>query len=230
MGFNCPLTYFTTESDLFQGIHVHSYTPQNQVIYCPLWWICTSLIYCSLSKTLPIPLIFLQDYLISTFHHFTLENLTITYSDLNFCHPLQITSPHLLSLDVNWLNIERKIILCCSGSSFSEHTPRTLAPKLFLFANQQPASNPPTHLMVGERWQKGEEKKLGREERESNDQYLGPLPTWIISLPLFRTCFPFAACMHVCVCMFVGGRELHDKLFSFLILLSHSPLEITLKL
>lgn len=120
-----------------------------------------------------------------------------------FLCPLCITSPHLLSLDVNWLNVERKIILCCSGSSFSEHTPRTLAPKLFLFAKQQPASNPPTHLMVGERWQKGEEKKLGEgaggEERESNDQYPGPVPTWVIRVCRYFEHFSHLQCLWMCV-------------------------------
>ena len=94
-----------------------------------------------------------------------------------------------------------------SGSSFSEYIPRTLAPRLFLFANQQPASNPPTHLMVEERWQKGEEKKLWREERESYNHYPGPIPTWIISLPLFWTLFPFAACM----CMYAHAYVLGER-------------------
>lgn len=154
MAFNYPLVQFTLKSILFQGTHIHSCTPQNGVTYCLLWWICTSLTYCSLGKTLPITLLFLHC------------GKSITSSDLNLSvySLLRITSPHLLSLYVNWLNVERKITLCCSGSSFSEHTPRTLAPKLFLFANQQPASNPPTHLMVEERWQKGEEKKLGKRE------------------------------------------------------------------
>lgn len=155
------------ESVLFRGIHIHSLTPQNKVTYYLLWWICTSLIYYSLGKTLPILLLSVQDDLISTCHFLTLDTLIITYSDLHLCiYSISWTpSPHLLSLYVNWLDVERKITLCCSSSSFSEYTPKTLAPKLFLFANQQPASNPPTHLMVEERWQKGEEKKLEGRER-----------------------------------------------------------------
>lgn len=192
------------ESILFRGIHI-----QNGVTYYLLWRICTSLIYYSLGKTLPILLLSVQDDLISTCHLFTLDNLTITYSDLYLCiYSLSWTpSSHLLSLYVNWLDVERKITLCCSGSSFSEYTPRTLAPKLFLFANQQPASSPPTHLMVEERWQKAEEKKLWREERESYDQYPGPIPTWIISLPLFWTLFPFAACMCMYAHVYVLGER-----------------------
>lgn len=154
MDFNYPRAHFTTKSILFRGASAFILASlRNGVIYFLLGRICTSLIYYSLGKTLPTPLAFLQGYLISTVRLFTLENFTIPHSDFNFCvfGPLQIAFLHLISLDVNRLNVRRKIILCCSGSSFSEHIPRTLAPKLFLFANQQPASNPPTHLMAGER-------------------------------------------------------------------------------
>lgn len=72
----------------------------------------------------------------------------------------------------------------------------------------------------------GRGKETG-EERESDDQYPGPIPTWIISLPLFRTLFPFEVC--VCVFMLSGGGELHEKFF-FLFLLSLGSLEITFKL
>ena len=144
------------------------------MIYSLLWWIGTSLIYCSLGKTLLIPLIFLQDYLIFTCYLFTMENLTITSSNFNLCvcSPLRIISSHLLSLYVNWLNVERKITLCCSGSSLSEHTPRTLAPKLFLFANQQTASNPPTHPPDG--WGKMTEGR-GKETEEGRERIQWPI-------------------------------------------------------
>ena len=71
--------------------------------------------------------------------------------------------------------------------------------------SSQPATHPPTWW-----WRKDdrrERKRNWREERESYDQYPGPIPTWIISLPLFWTLFPFAACM----CMYAHAYVLGER-------------------
>lgn len=145
------------ESFLFRGIHIYSCTPQNGMTYYLLWWICTSLIYYSLGKTLPILLLSVQDNLISTWHFFTLDNLTITYSDLHLCiYSLSWTPPHLLSLYVNWLDVERKITLVHPLVNIPQE--HLLLDYFCLPTSSQPATHPPTWWL----------RKDNRRERKRN--------------------------------------------------------------
>lgn len=194
--------------------------PYNRVFYT---WVVRGVHAYPLMFVLLRGLLSYSGLLISTFSLFA-----IICPDLNVCVCVH-TVVNILYLatccpwvSIGWTLTEKLFFVTVVHSSVNipqEH----LLPNYFCLPTiSQPATHPPTWwLWKDDRREK--KKKLGREERKSNDQYPGPVPTRVIRVCLYfeHFFFPFAACMPVCVC-WIGGRALLGK-WLFFSLLSSQP-------